>query len=281
MSYISEDLVRDLDAKAQRLRLQALDMIFAAQSGHIGGSFSAAEILTCLYFHHLRLDPQRPDWPERDRFLLSKGHAAPLLYAALAERGFFPKEERRTFRQLGSRLAGHPERMRTPGLDTTSGPLGHGVSVGVGLALAARLQKQAWHTFVLVGDGETQSGIFWEGVLAAGKYGLENLTVIMDDNDVQLDGRVHDIMPMEPVVDKWRAFNWHVMEIDGHKVRQILEALAVEPNYHSRPTAIVAHTIKGKGVSFMENQSAWHGKAPNQEQYDQAVAELTGRPHHE
>jgi transketolase len=281
MAYISEELVRDLDDKAQRLRIQVLDMIFAAQSGHMGGSFSAADIVACLYFHILRLDAQRPDWPERDRFLLSKGHAAPLLYAALAERGFFPREELRTFRQLGSRLAGHPERMRTPGVETTAGPLGHGVSVGVGLALAARLQKQAWRTYVLVGDGEMQSGIFWEGVMAAGKYGLENLTVIMDDNDVQLDGRVHDIMPMEPVVDKWRAFNWHVMEIDGHNTRQILEALAAMPHYHSRPTAIVAHTVKGKGVSFMENQSAWHGKAPNREEYDRAMAELTGRPHHD
>jgi transketolase len=270
----SEQLVREMSRKAQQFRLQVLDMVFGVQSGHLGGSFSAAEIMTCLYFHHLRLDPARPDWPERDRFLLSKGHAAPMLYTILAARGFFPWEELKTFRQLDSRLAGHPERCRTPGIDMSAGPLGHGVSVGTGLALAARLSNQPWRTYVLVGDGEMQAGILWEGAMAASKYRLDNLTVIVDANDVQLDGRVHDIMPLEPVLDKWRAFGWHVLEVDGHNVRHILDALDMARDVRGRPTAIVAHTIKGKGVSFMENQSTWHGKAPNREQYEQAQAEL-------
>jgi transketolase len=273
----SEQLLRELSVKAQQFRVQVLSMVFKAQSGHLGGSFSVAEILTCLYSHHLRIDPARPDWPGRDRFLLSKGHAAPMLYVNLAARGYFPDDELKTFRCLNSRLAGHPERMRTPGVDMGSGPLGHGISVGVGMALAARLDNRTWRTYVLVGDGEMQAGICWEGVMAAGKYKLDNLTAIMDCNDVQLDGRVQDIMPLEPVCEKWRAFGWHILEIDGHNVRQILEALDVTRNIHARPTVIVAHTTKGKGVSFMENQSAWHGKPPNREQYEQALAELKAR----
>jgi len=277
MAYYGEQLLRDLSMKAQQFRVQVLDMIFEAQSGHLGGSLSAAEILTCLYFHHLRIEPGRPDWPDRDRFLLSKGHAAPMLYTILSACGYFPWEELRTFRQIDSRLAGHPERIRTPGIDMGSGPLGHGISVGVGLALAARLDNQSWRTYVMVGDGEMQAGICWEGAMAAAKYRLDTLTVIMDFNDVQLDGRVHDIMPLEPVIEKWRSFGWRTLEIDGHNVRQILDALDTACNIHGQPTVVVAHTTKGKGVSFMENQSAWHGRPPNREEYEQARAELEGR----
>ncbi len=277
MAYYGEQLLRDLSMKAQRFRVQVLDMVFEAQSGHLGGSLSAAEILTCLYFRHLRIEPGRPDWPDRDRFLLSKGHAAPMLYTVLAARGYFPWEELRTFRQIDSRLAGHPERMRVPGIDMGSGPLGHGISVGVGLALAARLDSQSCRTYVMVGDGEMQAGICWEGMMAAAKYRLDTLTVIMDFNDVQLDGRVHDIMPLEPVIEKWRSFGWHALEIDGHNVRQILDALDTACSIHGQPTVVVAHTTKGKGVSFMENQSAWHGRPPNREEYEQARAELEGR----
>jgi len=276
LGYHPESLIQELNEVARRLRLDVIDMIFRAQSGHPGGSLSAADIVAALFFHHMRLDPHQPDWPERDRFILSKGHAAPLLYAALAERGYFPTEELKTLRQLDSRLQGHPDRLKTPGVEMTSGALGHGISIGCGLALAARLDGSDSRTFVLVGDGEIQAGVAWEGVMLAAKYRLANLTVILDYNDVQLDGFVHDIMPLEPMLDKWRAFGWHTLEIDGHHMRQIVEALDTVSNIHHAPTVLIAHTTKGKGVSYMENRSTWHGRAPTKEQYEQALAELGG-----
>jgi transketolase len=205
---------------------------------------------------------------------LSKGHAAPLLYAALARRGFIDEDELDTFRQFGSRLQGHPDRLKTPGVEMTAGLLGHGISLGVGLALAAQLNGLGYHTYVLVGDGETQAGVIWEGAMAAAKYRLAELTVILDRNRVQLDGPVPDIMPLEPVIDKWRAFNWHVMEIDGHDMRQVLEALAAARDNKMGPTIVIAHTTKGKGVSFMEGQASWHGCAPTDEECAQALSEL-------
>lgn len=274
VSFHPESLVAELVEKVRLLRIEVVKMIHQAGSGHPGGSLSAAEIVTALYFHQLRLDPAHPDWPERDRFILSKGHAAPLLYAALAHRGFFSREELATLRQMDSRLQGHPDRLKTPGVDMTAGALGHGLSIGVGLALAARLNNAPYRTYVLLGDGEIQAGVIWEGAMAAAKYRLDQLTAILDYNDVQLDGPVHEIMPLEPVVDKWRAFNWHVMEIDGHNMGQILDALDEVENIHDCSTIIVAHTTKGKGVSFMENQSAWHGRAPSDEELRLAVAEL-------
>lgn len=276
MGYHSEELVAELSEVAMDLRRTVVEMIHRAGSGHPGGSLSSAEFVAALYFHQLRIDPARPDWPERDRFILSKGHAAPLLYAALARRGFFPVEELATLRQLGSRLQGHPDRLKTPGVEMTAGFLGHGISIGVGLALAARLNGMDYRTYVLVSDGEIQAGVIWEGAMEAAKYRLSNLTVILDYNDVQLDGPVHEIMPIAPVIDKWRAFNWAVIEINGHNVRQVLEALDGAIDIHDRPTIIVAHTTKGKGVSFMENQSRWHGRAPSDEEYAQALAELKG-----
>lgn len=276
MGYHSEELVAELSEVAMDLRRTVVEMIHRAASGHPGGSLSAAEIVAALYFHQLRIDPARPDWPERDRFILSKGHAAPLLYATLARRGFFPVEELATLRQLGSRLQGHPDRLKTPGVEMTAGFLGHGISIGVGLALAARLNGMDYRTYVLVGDGEIQAGVIWEGAMEAAKYHLSSLTVILDYNDVQLDGPVHEIMPIAPVVDKWRAFNWAVIETNGHNMRQVLEALDEATDIHDRPTIIVANTTKGKGVSFMENQSRWHGRAPNDEEYAQALAELKG-----
>jgi len=274
MSFHPESLVAELVEKARVLRVEVVRMIHRAGSGHPGGSLSAAEIIAALFFHQLRVDPARPDWPERDRFILSKGHAAPLLYAALAHRRFFPREELATLRQIGSRLQGHPDRLKTPGVEMTAGVLGHGLSVGVGLALGARLDGLSCRTYVLMGDGETQAGVVWEGAMAAAKYRLERLTAILDYNDVQLDGPVHEIMPLSPVVDKWRAFNWQVIEIDGHNMLQILEALDEVRNVHHCPTIIVAHTTKGKGVSFMENRSAWHGRAPSDEEFQIALAEL-------
>jgi len=277
MSFHPESLVAELSEKARLLRIEVVKMIHRAGSGHPGGSLSAAEIVAALYFHQLRLDPGNPSWPERDRFILSKGHAAPLLYAALAHRGFFPVEELATLRQMDSRLQGHPDRLKTPGVEMTAGALGHGLSIGVGLALAARLNNAPYHVYVLLGDGEIQAGVVWEGAMAAAKYRLDRLTAILDYNDVQLDGPVHEIMPLEPVVDKWRAFNWHVIEIDGHNMGQILDALDEAGNIHGRPTIIVAHTTKGKGVSFMENRAAWHGRAPSDEELHIALMELGGR----
>jgi transketolase len=277
MSFHSESLITELVEKAQLLRIEVVKMIHGVGSGHPGGSLSAADIVTALYFHQLRLDPARPDWPERDRFILSKGHAAPLLYAVLAHRGFFPVEELATLRRLDSRLQGHPDRLRTPGVEMTAGALGHGLAIGVGLTLAARLNDAAYRTWVLLGDGEIQAGVIWEGAMFAAKYGLCRLTAILDYNDVQLDGPVHKIMPLEPVMDKWRAFNWHVIEIDGHNMGQILDALDEVENIHGAPTIIVAHTTKGKGVSYMENRSTWHGRAPSDEQLQIALTELGRR----
>ncbi len=277
MGYHPESLIIELNDVARRLRLDVVEMVYRAQSGHPGGSLSAADMVAALYFHHMRLDPQRPAWEGRDRFLLSKGHAAPLLYAALAERGFFARDELATLRQLDSRLQGHPDRLKLPGVEITSGALGHGISIGAGLALAARLDGSDSRTFVMVGDGEIEAGIIWEGIMLAAKYRLANLTVLMDYNDVQLDGFVHDIMPLEPVVEKWRSFGWHTLELDGHNMRQVLESLDEAADIHDAPTVLIAHTTKGKGVSYMENRSTWHGKAPTREQYEQALAELGGK----
>lgn len=222
----------------------------------------------------MKLDTDRPDWEGRDRFILSKGHAAPVLYAALAHRGYFPIEELSTLRCLDSRLQGHPDRLKTPGVEMSSGSLGHGLSIGVGLALAAQLQESSHRTYVYLGDGEIQAGVVWEGAMAGAKFRLANLTAVVDVNDVQLDGFVHDIMPLEPLADKWRSFGWHTLELDGHNMRQVLEALDEVENIHDRPTVLLARTTKGKGVSYMENRSQWHGKVPTPEQYEQALVEL-------
>jgi transketolase len=276
MAFHSEELIRSLTNLARDLRIQVIEMIYCAQSGHPGGSLSAADIVAALYFHHLRLDPTRPDWPERDRFILSKGHAAPLLYAALCERGFFGQECLTTLRCLDSTLQGHPDRLKTEGVEMTAGALGHGLAIGVGLALGARLDGAAYRTYVLLGDGEIQAGTIWEAAMTAAKYGLDNLTAILDSNDVQLDGPVHEIMPLEPIKAKWESFGWHTFEIDGHNMHQILEALDGATHVHARPTIIIAYTVKGKGVSFMENKSTWHGRAPTEEEYQIAMAELRG-----
>jgi len=249
-------------------------MVYRAQTGHIGGSFSAAEIVAALYLHQLRLDPANPTWPDRDRFLLSKGHAVPILYVALAARGFLAPEELLHFRQLDSRLPGHPEPTTTPGVEITAGPLGHGLAVGAGLALGARLTKRSYHTYILLGDGEINAGGIWEAALFASKYRLDNLTAILDYNGVQQTGATADVLPTEPIADKWRAFGWHVIEIHGHNVRQVLDALDLATEVHARPCIIIARTTKGKGVSFMEYNHAWHGKPPTESEYRAARAEL-------
>jgi transketolase len=266
--------VDELHAIACQLRLDSLEMIHRRRNGHPGGSLSIAEILSVLYFRHLRIRPGEPGWTERDRFILSKGHASAILYAALARRGYFPLEDLALWGQLDAHLQAHPDRLKTPGVDMTTGLLGHGVSIGVGLALSARARGLGYRPYVLLGDGECQAGVIWEGAMAAGKFGLDNLTVIVDANGIQLDGPVAQVMPLEPLAEKWRAFRFEVCEIDGHDVRQVISALALASQVAGQPTAVIARTVKGKGVSFMENRSRWHGIAPSDSEYAQASAEL-------
>ena len=268
------EMVADLARRAYEFRMQVLRMVYNHQTGHIGGAFSSAEILTALYFHHLRVDPERPDWPDRDRLLFSKGHACAMLYTCLAHRGFLPIEELMTFRAIDSRLQGHPEPAKTPGVEIPAGPLGHGVAVGAGLALGARMSGASWRVYTVLGDGEINAGVIWEGALVAAKYGLENLVAILDYNGVQQTGTTMHVLPTEPIADKWRAFGWHVIEIHGHNMFQVLEALDRADEMHGKPTVIIARTTKGKGVSFMENDPYWHGSAPTEAQLDAALAEL-------
>lgn len=259
---------------AGRLRLDIIEMISKAGSGHPGGSLSVIDLVTTLYFSKMRHDPKRPDWPERDRFVLSKGHAVPAQYVAMAEAGYFPREELGTLRQLNSRLQGHPVNHALPGIEACTGSLGQGLSVAQGMALASKLGGSRFHVYCIIGDGESQEGQIWEAAMSAPKFKLDTLTVILDYNHGQIDGHVDQVMPLEPVVDKWRAFNWNVLEIDGHDFGQISNALDLAKATKGKPTFIVAHTIKGKGVSFMEDQIAWHGAAPNKEQTEKALAEL-------
>ncbi len=274
MTAITPERITELEEIARLLRVESLRLIHRRGAGHPGGALSAAEIMAVLYFHALRIDPQRPDWQERDRFILSKGHASALLYAALTRRGFFPLEELDRWGEVDCQHQGHPDRFKTPGVDMTSGLLGHGVAIGAGLALAARLNKRDYRTYTLLGDGECQGGIVWEGAMTAAKYGLSNLTAIIDHNRVQLDGLVQEIMPVEPLADKWSAFGWQVEEVDGHSIRALVDALDLAQQNQGKPTVIITHTTKGRGVSFMENQSFWHGNVPNAEQLKQALAEL-------
>ncbi len=259
---------------AKKLRRHVIIMIATAGSGHPGGSLSAADIITALYFKVLRHDPQDPQWPDRDRFILSKGHAAPILYAALAETGYFPIGELATLRKLNSHLQGHADRKFTRGVEMSSGSLGMGLSFAVGVALAARLDSKAYRTYVLLSDGECEEGQTWEAALSAAHFKLDNLTAIVDCNGIQLSGWTRDIMNLEPFTQKWQAFGWQTIDIDGHDFAQILSAYQKAETIKGQPTVIVAHTIKGKGVSFMENNVAFHGKAPTQEEAERAVKEL-------
>jgi transketolase len=268
------EMIADLSRRAYEYRAQVLRMVYERKSGHIGGAFSIAEILTALYFHQLRMDPGNPRWQDRDRLVFSKGHACAMLYTVLAHRGFFPVEELRTFRSLNSRLQGHPEPAKTPGVEVAAGPLGHGVAIGAGMALGARLAASRRKVYVILGDGELNAGVIWEGLLVAAKYGLSNLKVIVDYNGVQQTGATTSVMPTEPIADKWASFNWHVTEIHGHNMAAIVDALDCVDEVHGRPAVIIARTTKGKGVSFMENSPQWHGGIPNQEQFDTALAEL-------
>jgi len=268
-----EEIAR-LQEISGRLRITIIEMLHKAGSGHPGGSLSAIDIITALYFARMKHDPKRPDWPERDRFVLSKGHGVPALYAVMAEMGYFPKEELMTLRELGSRLQGHPVNHALPGIEACTGSLGQGLSVAQGMALASRMEGSPFRVYCMIGDGEMQEGQIWEAAMSAPKFGLDELTVFLDYNKGQIDGPVQEVMPIEPIAEKWRAFNWHVIGIDGHRFDEILGAVDEARATKGRPTIIIADTVKGKGVSFMEHQIAWHGVAPNEEQTEKALEEL-------
>jgi transketolase len=256
------------------IRCDIIEMICTAAAGHPGGSLSATDIVTALYFRVMRIDPQNPRWADRDRFILSKGHACPVWYAALAERGFFDRSHLATLRRLGSILQGHPDMNKVPGIDMTAGSLGHGLSVGVGMALAGRLLRSDYHVWVVIGDGESQEGSIWEAAMSGAKWRLDNLTAILDRNNLQNDAFVNDLMPIEPLADKWRAFGWHVDDIDGHDMAAVVTALEGARDRKGAPTIVIARTVKGKGVSYMENVCEWHGKAPGRQEADAALDEI-------
>ena len=264
---------------ANDIRLTVLKMIYEAGSGHPGGSLSAVEIISTLYFDKMRVDPRNPDWGDRDRFVASKGHCAPTLYAVLAEKGFFPKTELSTFRRINSNLQGHPDMLKTPGVDMSTGSLGHGVSVGIGMALAGRLSQKDFYVYVLVGCGELNEGQVWEAAMAAAKYKLDHLIVFLDYNRYQLDGGMDEIMPLGDLSAKWKSFGWNVIEINGHEPEEISDAVDGAKKVRGSPTIVLAHTIKGRGVSFMENTHVWHGRKIAKKEYERAVSELTGGRH--
>jgi transketolase len=269
----TEAQIKELEGKAKQIRRLIIQMLAKAGSGHPGGSLSATDLITVLFFAVLRHNPKEPTSPERDRFHMSKGHCCPLWYAVLAESGYFSKDKLWTLRELGSILQGHPDR-RTPGVDVASGSLGQGLSVGLGMSLAAKIDKRSYRVYVLLGDGETQEGNIWEAAMACSHFKCDNLCAILDYNGFQIDGKVKDIMNLEPLVAKWQAFGWHTIEIDGHNISEILRAFEEAKAAKGKPSIIIAHTIKGKGVSFMENVVDFHGRAPTKEEAERALKEL-------
>lgn len=266
-----------MQAIADKIRITVLNMVYKAQSGHLGGSFSVVEIVTALYFGVMKIDPDDLNWPDRDRLVPSKGHCAPTIYTALALKGIVAPEALDDLRQTGCILQGHPCMNKVPGIDISTGSLGHGLSIGVGMALGVKLLKKDFRVFVLLGDGELNEGQNWEAAMSAAKYSLSNLTAIVDRNRVQLDGPTEEIMPLEPLAEKWEAFNWHTKTVDGHNIKEIYDGLQWSKTNLDAPSVIIANTIKGKGVSFMENSHEWHGKPPSKEEYEKALQELEGR----
>jgi transketolase len=268
------DKFKNLQKIATIVRKNAVDMVFQAQSGHPGGSLSCADILTALYFDVMNIDVKNPKWSDRDRFVLSKGHCTPALYSVLAEKGYFPKEELKGFRQINSILQGHPDMKKVPGVDMSTGSLGQGISAACGMALAGKIDKKDYRVYALLGDGELEEGQVWEALMAAAHYKLDNFTAFLDHNGLQIDGKITEVLSPEPVNEKFKAFGWNVVIIDGHNFKEILNAVNTAKETKGKPTLIVANTIKGKGVSFMENNAGWHGSAPNQEQYNIAMKDL-------
>jgi len=271
---LSDKKLVALEEKANDIRQDVIEMLLAAGSGHSAGPLGMADIFTALYFEVLQHKPKQPSWPDRDRLVLSNGHICPVQYATLANAGYFPREELKTLRQYGTRLQGHPHRGSLPGVETTSGPLGSGLSQACGMALAARLDKKKYRIYCAMSDGEHEEGNLWEAIMFAGDRNLHNITGIVDRNNIQIDGRTEDIMPLEPLRDKYEAFNWHVIEIDGNNIEQFVAATDEAKAITEKPTVIIAHTIPGKGVSFMEGDYLWHGKTPKPEEAKKALHEL-------
>ena len=266
--------IKYLSEIAKKIRKSIIQEVYYGKSGHIGGSLSIADIITVLYFDEMKIDPQNPNMENRDRFVLSKGHCSPALYATLAYRGFFAVEKLKTFRNINSNLQGHPDKKNIPGVDMSTGSLGQGLSIANGMALAGKIDKKDYRVYCILGDGEIEEGQIWESAMTANKYKLDNLCVIIDNNNLQIDGTIEEVMSSYPIDQKFRSFGFEIIKIDGHDINEILNAFEVAKNVKNKPTCIIAKTIKGKGVSFMENKAEWHGKAPNEEQYNKAMEEL-------
>lgn len=267
--------IKDLEDISKDLRCDVLKMIYLAKSGHPGGSLSATDIVATLYFKIMNINPKDPYWLDRDRFILSKGHACPIWYAALSKRGYFDRKLLWKLREINYPLQGHPDMNKTVGVDITTGSLGNGLPMGCGMALYAKIFKKRFFTYILLGDGEVNEGIVWEAAMTAAKYKLNNLIAFIDYNHLQLDGTTDEVMPLEPLADKWKAFNWHVQSIDGHNIKEIIKAINIAKKTKDAPSMIIANTVKGKGVSFMENKCEWHGMAPNDAEYKVAINNLT------
>ena len=267
--------IEDLKMKAKKIRKDIIEEVYNAKSGHPGGSLSIADIMAVLYFNELRIDEKNPRWEERDRLVLSKGHCSPALYAALAERGFFDKEDLKSFRKIESNLQGHPDLNKVPGVDMTSGSLGQGLSIANGMAIAGKMDNKDYRVYTILGDGEIEEGQVWEAAMTANKYKLDNLCVIVDNNNLQIDGTIEEVMSSYPIDEKFKSFGFNVLTIDGNNIEEILSAFEIAKQTKNKPTCIIAKTIKGKGVSFMENKAEWHGKAPNEEEYEEAMKNLS------
>jgi transketolase len=274
MNNLFEDKLKDLEIKANKARQLVIETLLEAGSGHSAGPLGMADIFTAFYFHILNHDPKDPNLPDRDRLVLSNGHICPIRYVSMAMSGYFPTSELATLRKIDSRLQGHPHRTSLPGLETTSGPLGEGISQAIGIALAAKLDKKTYQTYVIASDGEHQEGNTWEAIMFAGKHKLNNLTLVLDRNNIQIDGFTENVMPLEPLADKYHAFNWEVIDVDGNNIAEFVNAVNKAKSIFEKPTAIIAHTIPGKGVSFMEKDFTWHGKPPNKDEAAKALLEL-------
>ena len=274
MSVIKIEDNKKLEEMTKKVRLGIIEAVYNNQSGHPGGSLSIADIMTVLYFNEMNIDNENPKWEDRDRLILSKGHCSPALYSALANRGYFPVEDLKTFRNINSYLQGHPDMKHIPGVDMTTGSLGQGLSAANGMAISAKLDNKNYRVYCILGDGEIEEGQIWEAAMASNKYKLDNLCVIVDNNNLQIDGTIEEVMNSNPIDEKFKSFGFQIIKIDGHDIEEIKKAFEVARNIKDKPTCIIAKTIKGKGVSFMENQVGWHGKAPNKEQYEEAKKEI-------
>jgi len=274
MAHLTDDKIKSLEKKANEVRQDIIKMLVEAGSGHSAGPLGMVEVFVALYFEILKHDPKKPDWDERDRLVLSNGHICPVQYAVMAHAGYFPKDELKTLRKFGSRLQGHPHRSALPGIESSSGPIAHGTGIAVGMAIAAKLDKTKSQIYCIIGDGGLDEGMGWEAVMLAGKWKLDNLTFIMDRNNIQIDGFTEDLIPKEPIRDKYEAFGWHVIDVDGHNLKEIVDVCNEARAIFEKPVMVIAHTIPGKGVDFMEGKFEWHGKIPNKEEAEEALRQL-------